>query len=418
MDVYKVVGGGTLCGTVAIQGAKNAILPIIIASILTNEPVILHNISYLSDVNVLCELLESFGITVEKGENTLTITANNITSTHADFAITSKMRASFWVLGPLLARCHKAHVSLPGGCAIGARPVDLYEMALQAMGAKISIDNGYITALGPLTGATFTFPKISVGATINTVLAAVLTTGTTTLHNTAIEPEVIDLLNMLQKMGATIQGIGTRTLTITGVEKLHGCTYTILPDRIETATFLVAAAITKGKIFLKNAKIDLVQAVIDTLTPSNIIITQESDGILCDATDATLRHHDITTCEYPGFPTDAQSLLTALLSLSNGTSIVNERIFENRFMHIPDLIKMGANITQIDKNTVSITGVDALNGATVSATDLRAGAALTLAGIAANGETIVKDIHHIERGYYNFTQKLQNLGANVVKTSI
>ncbi len=413
MYAFKITGQKKLNGTVNIQGAKNAVLPIMAAALLTKEPVHLKNVSFLSDVVMLCQLLKSMGMHVEQGEDTLTLQANKITSTHADYEFVSKMRASFWVLGPLLARFGKAEVSLPGGCAIGTRPVDLYLMALKEMGATIQVENGYVQATGPLHGAEIFFPKISVGATHNTVMAAVLTPGTTVIHNPAIEPEVIDLLTMLTKMGAKIEGIGTKILTIHGVESLNGCMHTIVPDRIEAATFAVAAALTKGNIFMKGARLNLMDAVADTLIPSNITLTQEADGVRVDATNACLKATGITTCEYPGFPTDAQALLTSLLVVSQGTSLVEERIFENRFMHIPELQRMGAHIKTLTNNSVLISGVDNLSGAIVMASDLRGGVGLVLAGLAAQGETLVTRIYHIDRGYFYLEEKLRALGAQI-----
>ena len=411
MYAFKIQGGNRLFGTVEINGAKNAILPIMAAALLTAEPVKLENISYLSDVKVLSQLLNSMGMKIQNETDSITLRADDIVSTHADYEYVSKMRGSFWVLGPLLGRFHEAEVSLPGGCAIGTRPVDLYLMALREMGAEIKIENGYVCATGPLHGAEIFFPKVSVGATHNTVMAAVLTPGKTVIHNPALEPEVIDLLNMLVKMGADIKGIGTKTLIITGVEKLHGCKHKIIPDRIEAATFAIAAAMTRGRIFMKGARLNLMDAVADVLRVSRVIITQEQEGILVDATDAQLTATPITTCEYPGFPTDAQSLITSLLAIAEGDSVVEERIFENRFMHIPELQRMGAHVRNINGNTILITGVSELSGATVMSSDLRGGVGLVLAALVAKGQSIVKRIYHIDRGYYSLESKFSGLGA-------
>ena len=323
------------------------------------------------------------------------------------------MRASFWVLGPLLARFGEARVSLPGGCAIGARPVDLYIKALETMGATITIENGYVHAKGPLHGSDVFFPKISVGATHNTIMAAVLTPGTTIIHNPALEPEAIDLILLLQKMGANIQGVGTKTLTITGVSKLHGAVHTVVPDRIETATFAVAAAVTKGNIFMTGARLDLMESVAEAIRPSGVIFTQTEKGLRVDATNAVLKSVPITTSEHPGFPTDAQSLLTTLLSLADGKSLVTEHIFENRFMHVPELIRMGAHIQSAGSQSVLITGVPTLSGAIVTSSDLRGGVGLVLAALAAQGESIVQRIYHIDRGYDHIEDKLTVLGANI-----
>lgn len=413
MYAFKIQGGCQLKGEVEINGAKNAILPIMIAALLTKEPLTLSNISYLSDVNTLSDLLKSMGMKIKTKKSSMILTADKITNFHADYNFVSKMRASFWVLGPLLARFGEAEVSLPGGCAIGTRPVDLYLNALKEMGAEIKVENGYVCAKGPLHGANIFFPKVSVGATHNTIMAAVLTKGTTTIHNPALEPEVMDLIDILVKMGAKISGIGTKVLTIEGVEELHGTDHTVVADRIEAATFAVAAALTKGKIFLKGAKINLMDAVIDALRPSNIIFKEDKTGILVDATKASLKATSLITSEYPGFPTDAQAPLSTLLSLAPGMSLIEERIFENRFMHIPELKRMGANITLLNNNTVLITGVKNLSGAQVMSSDLRGGVSLVLAALVAKGETIVKRIYHIDRGYYQLEKKLSKLGAKI-----
>lgn len=418
MYAFKIKGGYPLNGEVDIHGAKNAILPIMVASLLTTEPVHLTNISYLSDVLTLSDLLKSMGMKVKIDKNALTLQADDISSIHADYEFVSKMRASFWVLGPLLARFKKAEVSLPGGCAIGTRPVDLYLNALTEMGAKIKVKNGYVCATGPLHGAEIFFPKVSVGATHNTVMAAVLTKGTTIIHNPALEPEVIDLLNVLVKMGAKISGIGSKILTIEGVDKLHGTTHDVVPDRIEAATFAVAAAITKGKLFLKGARADLMSAVTDVLRISNVQLTQTEEGLLVDAQKATLKATSITTCEYPGFPTDAQAPLSSLLTLAHGDTLIEERIFENRFMHVPELQRMGAQIKVLTTNSILISGVASLSGAPVMAADLRGGVALVLAALAAKGETQVSHIYHIDRGYYQLEKKLTNVGAHIERIKI
>ncbi|MBQ8250879.1 MAG: UDP-N-acetylglucosamine 1-carboxyvinyltransferase [Alphaproteobacteria bacterium] len=418
MYAFKIKGGYPLNGEVDIHGAKNAILPIMVASLLTKEPVHLTNISYLSDVLTLSDLLKSMGMKVKIDKNALTLQADDISSIHADYEFVSKMRASFWVLGPLLARFKKAEVSLPGGCAIGTRPVDLYLNALTEMGAKIKVKNGYVCATGPLHGAEIFFPKVSVGATHNTVMAAVLTKGTTVIHNPALEPEVIDLLNVLVKMGAKISGIGSKILTIEGVDQLHGTTHDVVPDRIEATTFAVAAAITKGKLFLKGARADLMSAVTDVLRISNVQLTQTAEGLLVDAQKASLKATSITTCEYPGFPTDAQAPLSSLLTLAHGDTLIEERIFENRFMHVPELQRMGAQIKVLTTNSILISGVNSLSGAPVMAADLRGGVALVLAALAAKGETQVSHIYHIDRGYYQLEKKLTNVGAHIERIKI
>ncbi len=418
MYAYKIQGNHRLFGTIDIQGAKNAILPIMAAALLTDEPIRLENISYLSDVKILSQLLQSLGMTIKTEPDSITLQATHITSTHADYEYVSKMRGSFWVLGPLLSRFNQAEVSLPGGCAIGTRPVDLYLLALREMGAEITVENGYVCAKGPLHGAEIFFPKVSVGATHNTIMAAVLTQGQTIIHNPALEPEVIDLINLLIKMGAKIDGIGTKTLIITGVKKLHGCTHKIVPDRIESATFAVAAAITKGRIFMRGARLDLMDAVADVLRVSRVELTQETDGVLVDATQAKLTATPITTCEYPGFPTDAQALITALLIIAEGDCIVEERIFENRFMHIPEMVRMGAQVRSVNNSTILISGVPELSGTTVMSSDLRGGVGLVLAALAAKGQSIIQRIYHIDRGYYQLESKLSSLGAVIERINL
>ncbi|MDY6408117.1 MAG: UDP-N-acetylglucosamine 1-carboxyvinyltransferase [Pseudomonadota bacterium] len=415
MYAFKINGGKKLSGTVRVKGAKNAILPLMTAALLTDEPIVLHNISYLSDVVTLSELLKNMGADITSDSDSITIRCHQITSTTAPYDYVSKMRATFWVLGPLLGRFHEAKVSLPGGCAIGARPVDLYIKALEEMGADIGIENGYVVAKGHLKAAEIFFPKISVGATHNTIMAAVLTPGITVIHNPALEPEALDLIHLLQKMGANITGVGTRTLTITGVKKLHGATHTIVADRIETATFAVGAALTRGKIMIEGGCLDLMQAVADTMIPSGIDFLQTENGLWVDATQATLTATPIITSEYPGFPTDSQPLLTTLLSVSQGDSLVTERIYENRFMHVPELNRMGANIEIIDNKTVLIHGVPHLSGAIVTSSDLRGGVGLVLAGLAATGETTVQRVYHIDRGYDHIEDKLAALGADIVR---
>ena len=418
MQAFKITGGQPLNGTIDIMGAKNAVLPLMAAALLTDESIVLNNVPFLSDVTNLIQLLNSFGCQIKQNTDSLTLRANTITNTTAAYEFVSKMRASFWVLGPLLSRFQQATVSLPGGCAIGARPVDLYLMALRQMGAKIDIQNGYVIATGKLHGADIYFPKVSVGATHNTIMAAVLAKGITRIYNPAFEPEVMDLIALLKKMGANITGVGTKILTIHGVSELHGAEHTVVPDRIETATFAIAASLTKGRIFMKNARLNLMESVAELLAPSQILFTQEENGLWVDATNAHLKAVPVTTQEYPGFPTDVQAPMTALLSLAKGESVVSERIFENRFMHVPELERMGANITQLNAHTILIKGVDHLSGAPVMASDLRGGVALVLAALVASGETIVSRIYHIDRGYFELEKKLTNLGADIQRIQI
>ncbi len=413
MYAFKINGGQKLRGTVEVKGAKNAVLPLMCASLLTEDKVVLQNVSFLSDVETLSQLLESFGVTIKKHLDALELSARNVKNTTAVYDFVSKMRASFWVLGPLLARFGEAKVSLPGGCTIGSRPVDLYLRALEEMGADIRIENGYVLAKGPLHAARIVFPRISVGATHNTIMAAVLTPGTTIIHNPALEPEVMNLIDVLKKMGARIEGEGTKVLSITGVEKLSGGHFFVIPDRIETASFAVAAALTKGNIFIKGGRRDLMEAVAELLLLDNVQLEQKAEGLSVNAENAVLKSFPVTTAEYPAFPTDAQALFTTLLCLSSGDSIVTESIFENRFMHVPELQRMGAHIMPLSNQSVLIKGVERLSGATVMASDLRGGVALVLAGLAAEGETFVSRIYHIDRGYYKLEEKLQALGADI-----
>lgn len=420
MYAFKINGGKKLSGTVEIKGAKNAVLPIMAAALLTDQPVILNNVSPLSDVCVMTQLLKSFGATVQEQDDTLTIAANAVNNTVAIYDFVSKMRASFWVLGPLLARFGHATVSLPGGCTIGARPVDIYLKALEEMGAHIKIENGYVVAHGPLHAADIFFRRVSVGATHNTLMAAVLTPGTTVIHNAAMEPEVLDLIEALKKMGANIHWKEPKVLSVTGVSRLGGVTHTVVSDRIETASFIVAAAVTKGRLFLKGGRLDLIEAITDVIKKSGIVFTPHADGFDVDATNATLTAVPVTTSEYPGFPTDAQALITTLFSIAAGESITTENLFENRLMHIPELQRMGAHIQILNNQSVLIKGVSHLSGTTVMASDLRGGVALVLAALAARGETIVKRIYHIDRGYYQLEEKLKAVGADIerIKTPV
>lgn len=418
MDAFKIKGGQPLKGTVTVKGAKNAILPIMSAALLTPEPIRLTNVSYLSDVATLSQLLKSFGAHVRHTEDSIEIQADHIKNTIAIYDFVSRMRASFWVLGPLLARFKKATVSLPGGCTIGARPVDIYLKALTEMGAKIRIEKGYVIAEGPLHSADIFFRRVSVGATHNTIMAAVLTPGTTTLHNVAIEPEVIDLIDILIKMGAQIKWIAPKVLSITGVTHLNGAVHAVVSDRIETATFITAAAMTKSQLLIKGGKMDHLEAFIDLLKPSHVIFEQREDGLIVDARNASLSCVNVTTSEYPGFPTDAQALISALFSIASGEAIVTENLFENRFMHIPELQRMGANIQKSGNQSILIKGVPHLCGTTVMASDLRAGVALVLAGLVATGETLVQRIYHVDRGYYHLEEKLKKIGAHIERISL
>ena len=413
MYAFKIKGGKQLSGEVEIKGAKNALLPLMICTLLTDEPVILHNCSMLADVKTLMQLLESLGTKITVEGDTMILQTQSITSTVASYDFISKMRAGFWVLGPLLARMGESKVSLPGGCAIGARALDIYFSALTEMGAEIKTENGYIHAKGRLHGADITCWRVTVGGTHNTIMAACLTPGTTIIHNAALEPEVMDLINMLTQMGAKFEGVGTRTLIIHGVKKLSGVEFTPVPDRIETMTFIAAAAVTKSKIFLKGARADLLKAELDLLAPCGILIYQRGNGLEVDAINTHLKPTSVITGPYPEFATDNQSLFCTMLALAEGESIVYEKMHDNRFMHVPELNRMGANIRQIDNTHAMIQGVKELSGSTVMASDLRGGAALVVAALAAKGETLLQRVYHIDRGYRRIEEKLQGLGADI-----
>lgn len=415
MYAFKIKGGKSLKGTIEIKGAKNATLPLLICSLLTKEKLTIHNVSQLSDIKVLIELLRGLGTDVQIKNDTVHLTTPKITNTNAPYELLSKMRAGFWVIGPLLGRMGKAHVSLPGGCALGARKLDIYFSALEAMGAKIKIDGGYVSASGTLHGAEIFPHRITVGGTITILMAAVLTKGTTIIHNAAMEPEVVDVEKMLVSMGAKIQGIGTNTLKVEGVNELHGTEWYPVPDRIETATFAIAAAMTKGNITLKGARLDLMNNTANILKNNGVVLTQLKDGVQINATKAKLKGQNFQTAEYPGLATDDQPCLTAMSCLSHGDSLITDAIFDNRFMHVPELQRMGADIEVINNQSVLVHGVKHLTGATVTASDLRGGAALILAGLVAQGETTVQRIYHVDRGYYKMEEKLAALGANITR---
>jgi UDP-N-acetylglucosamine 1-carboxyvinyltransferase len=413
MDSIRITGGTALAGTIHISGAKNAALPLMICGLLTDDRVVLSNVAKLADLHTMGELLAQHGIAVEPaGERSLSL-GGRIKNTEAPYEIVRKMRASIVVLGPLLARCREARVSLPGGCAIGGRPVDLHIKGLEAMGAIIKLDAGYIDATAPqgLQGANIIFPFTSVGATQNLLMAATLANGVTTLRNAAREPEITDLITCLIAMGAKIEGIGTDTLTIEGVPALHGAAHEILPDRIETGTYACAAAITGGNLLLKNARADDLGAVITSLNEAGVDIIQEADGIRVIRRNG-LHGVDVTTEPFPGFPTDMQAQFMALMAVAEGASMITETIFENRFMHVPELNRMGARINAVGKSAI-IRGVARLSGAPVMATDLRASFSLVLAALAAQGETTIARVYHLDRGYEAVEQKLAACGARI-----
>ena len=417
MDKIRIIGGTPLKGTIPISGAKNAALPLMCAALLTDETLTLSNMPYLADIVTMANLLAQHGVALsfapQEGGRSMALSAANVHNLTAPYELVRTMRASVLVLGPLLARFGAAKVSLPGGCAIGTRPIDLHLKALEAMGAEIDLQDGYIHAkvAGRLKAADITFDKVSVGATENLLMAASLADGVTTLRNAAREPEVCDLAHCLVAMGAQIEGIGSATLRITGVERLRGCHYSIIADRVETGTFAAAAAITSGDVELLGARADLMQAVISTFAEAGIEINETPQGLRVRS-DGRIRGIDIMTQPYPGFPTDMQAQMMALLSVAEGASMVTETIFENRYMHVPELSRMGANIV-LHGSSAMIRGVPQLRGAEVMATDLRASVSLVIAALAAEGETIIHRVYHLDRGYERLEEKLAGCGAQI-----
>ena len=417
MDKLVINKSPALAGDVVISGAKNAALPLLMTSLLADTPITFRNVPALRDITTSVKLLEGMGAKITfTDKNTLTIDAHELTSTVASYELVRTMRASILVLGPLLAKHRHADVSLPGGCAIGARPVNLHLTGLEQMGAQIVVDEGYIKASvdGRLKGAHIFMDIVSVGATENLMMAAALADGTTTLDNAAREPEIEDLANCLNAMGANIKGAGTSTITIEGVSSLSGCDYSVLPDRIETGTFLVAAAATGGKICCLNAAPDTLDAVLDKLRKAGAEITTTANTITLDMHGKRAQAVDIKTAPHPAFPTDMQAQFVAMNCLAEGTGVVTETIFENRFMHVPELQRMGADI-QLDGNHAVCKGKELLKGAPVMATDLRASASLVIAGLVAEGETHVNRIYHLDRGYEAIEVKLQALGAKIIR---
>jgi UDP-N-acetylglucosamine 1-carboxyvinyltransferase len=420
MDKIVIRGGRPLKGRIQISGAKNAALTLMPCALLTDEPLTLRNLPRLADIDTFGHLLNNHGLsTTIEGTSPddfgriMTVRANRITSTVAPFDIVRKIRASFLVLGPLLARAGEATVWLPGGDAIGGRPIDLHLQALQTLGANIEVAAGYIkaTAKGGLSGGRYRFPIVSVGATENALMAAVLAGGSSCLENAAREPEIIDLCKCLVAMGARIDGIGTDCLQIEGVRNLHGATYTVMPDRIEAGSYACAAAITGGAVELVGAEVDDLGATIDALRAAGVTVTATADGLAVSVGDG-LCGIEIETAPYPGLATDMQAQLMAMLLLAKGSSRVTETIFENRFRHVPELVRMGADIT-VSGRSALVNGVAKLNGAPVVATDLRASMSLILAGLAATGETVVSRIYHLDRGYERLEEKLQAVGADI-----
>ena len=428
MDKIRIVGGRTLNGTIPISGAKNAALPLMIAGLLSEDKLILENVPRLADVALLQRILGNHGvdITVNGKRNgddphagqTLEIDARVIVDTTAPYDLVSRMRASFWVIGPLLARMGEAKVSLPGGCAIGTRPVDFHLDALRALGAEIEIDSGYVLARAPhgLRGGRITFPKVSVGATHTALMAAATAQGETLIENAACEPEIGDLADCLVKMGARISGIGTSTLVIEGVPRLRGARHAVLPDRIEAGTYAMATAMAGGDVTLAGARADLLDAVITTLRATGTQIDATNEGLRVRRNGAGIQPVDVTTAPFPGFPTDLQAQFMALMTRAQGQSHITETIFENRFMHVQELARLGAKI-HLDGDTATIDGTERLKGAPVMATDLRASVSLVIAGLAAEGETMVQRVYHLDRGFERLEEKLSRCGAQIERIS-
>jgi UDP-N-acetylglucosamine 1-carboxyvinyltransferase len=428
MDRIRIVGGQTLKGRIPISGAKNAALPLMIASLLTDRTLTLENLPRLADVNQLMRILGNQGVDTSidgkrRGEaevagQTAHLNARVIVDTTAPYELVSKMRASFWVLGPLLARMGEAKVSLPGGCAIGTRPVDFLLMAMEKLGAKIEIDGGYAVAKAPkgLQGGEIDFPKVTVGGTHMALMAATLANGSTLIKNAAREPEVVDLADCLTKMGARIKGAGTSEIEIEGVARLGGASHAVMPDRIETGTYAMAVAMTGGDVLLEGARGELLQAALDSLAQTGTRITQEADGLRVARNGGAIAPVDVTTEPFPGFPTDLQAQFMGLMTRAQGVSRIRETIFENRFMHVQELARLGAHI-HLEGDTAVVAGTPTLKGAPVMATDLRASVSLVIAALAAEGETTVNRVYHLDRGFEHLEKKLSACGAQVERLS-
>lgn len=416
MDSIVVTGNGPLAGQIPIAGAKNACLTLMPATLLSDEPLTLTNAPRLSDIRTMTELLASLGaeVTSLQDGQVLAMSSHDLNNHTADYDIVRKMRASILVLGPMLARDGHAIVSLPGGCAIGARPVDLHLKALEALGAEMDLRDGYVhaKASGGLKGGIVEFPFVSVGATENVLMAATLAKGTTVIKQAAREPEIVDLADCLRKMGAQIEGDGTDTITVQGVDRLHGATHPVVTDRIELGTYMLAPAICGGEVELLGGRRDLIGAFCDKLDEAGIEVTETDKGLSVKRRGDSIKAVDVTTEPFPGFPTDLQAQMMALLCTADGVSVLEEKIFENRFMHAPELIRMGAKI-DVHGGTATVTGVERLKGAPVMATDLRASVSLILAGLAAEGETTVSRVYHLDRGYEHVVRKLEGVGAKI-----
>jgi UDP-N-acetylglucosamine 1-carboxyvinyltransferase len=420
MDRIRITGGVPLNGIIAIGGAKNAALPLMAASLLTTETLTLENVPDLADIATMANLLVQHGTAIDMvgdggaSGRRLDLSAAHITSITAPYDLVRKMRASFLVLGPLLARCGRARVSLPGGCAIGTRPIDLHIKGLRQLGALIELHAGYVDARAPkgLRGTEIVFPSVSVGATENLLMAAALAEGETVLVNAAREPEIGDLAACLQAMGASIEGVGSDRLRIVGVGRLHGARHSILPDRIETGTYMMAAAATAGEVRLTGTRLDLVATVASVLDGAGIEVSETADGLAVRRRNGYVAGVDISTAPYPGFPTDLQAQVMALMVIAEGASTITETIFENRFMHVPELARMGANII-VHGSSAMVRGVPRLTGAPVMATDLRASVSLVVAGLSAQGETVINRVYHLDRGYERLEEKLAACGARI-----
>jgi UDP-N-acetylglucosamine 1-carboxyvinyltransferase len=428
MDRIRIVGGRPLNGNLRISGAKNATLPLMIASLLTDETLILDHVPRLADVALLQRILGNHGVDIMVGGKrpgetaddgqTLHISAARIVDTTAPYELVSKMRASFWVLAPLVARMGEARVSMPGGCAIGIRPVDLLIMAIERLGAKVEIEGGYVVARAPhgLKGGEIVFPKVTVGGTHTAIMAAALADGTTVIDNAAREPEIKDVADCLNKMGAKITGAGTSQIVIEGVAKLGGARHRVLPDRIETGTYAMAVAMTGGDVMLENARAELLQAGLDALSHAGLEYNETNRGLRVARNGAPLAAVDVTTAPFPGFPTDLQAQFMALMTRAEGTSRITETIFENRFMHVQELVRLGAQI-HLEGECATVKGVDRLKGAPVMATDLRASVSLVIAALAAEGETMVNRVYHLDRGFERLEDKLSACGADIERLS-
>jgi len=416
MDKIRIRGGVPLQGEIKISGAKNAALPLMATCLLTDKPLQLLNVPDLSDIDSMGQLLSQMGVSLDrdKDSNTLELCAKNLSSTTAPYDIVRKMRASVLVLGPLVAREKEAHVSLPGGCAIGIRPIDLHLKGLEALGAQITLEDGYVHAHAPqgLKGGSFTFPVISVTGTENLLMAATLAQGQTRLINAAREPEIGDLAHCLNAMGAKISGIGSDTLVIEGVDRLEGTRHRVISDRIETGTYAMAAAMTGGSVRLHQGRLDLIPTVAPLLTQAGVYLEEEEEALVVKAPPSRLQGVDMMTEPFPGFATDLQAQWMVLMSLSAGAAMITETIWENRFMHVPELCRMGANIT-VHGSSALVRGVKNLKGAPVMATDLRASVSLVLAGLVAEGETIISRVYHLDRGYEKVEEKLRACGADI-----